>query len=263
MADETDPPEGEEADANTAPAEEQQEPITVDQLATELGWRPKDQWDGPDEDWAPADAFLKKTREINRTLARDLKDLKKQMEGVGKATAAMTARAAAEERARLEAELDRAVEEGDTAAARKATRDLASIAEPSDSPPEGQEFATKHSAWFGKDKEATAYAVNRAGKYAEEGLSPARQIAAVERDMKKHFPDLFPEEKAATKAPVTLGTPQRSVSTTPREKGYATLPPAARKVCDDWVKREKENGNEWATKDMWASSFYESEAANG
>jgi hypothetical protein len=83
----------------------------------------------------------------------------------------------------------------------------------------------------------------------------------VERDMRKHFPDLLKDEEAR-KEPPALAKPQRQASTAPREKGYSTLPPAARKACDDWVSAMKEQGNTWATRETWAATYYE-DATNG
>lgn len=238
----------------------------VETLAVEMGWTPKSAWKGEEADWKPAPVFIKATKDINRNLSRDLKDVKRQVEGIARTSAAMTDRAVAEARTKWEAELDRAVDEGDRDAARQARKELSTLDRQQttvSAPAEGQQFAEKHSAWFNKDAEATTYAVNRAQHYADQGLSPARQLAAVEKDMRGLFPDLFPDEeqREPRKPPPSLGTPNRTARPAAREKGYATLPPEARKACDNWVKQNEHRGA-WVTKDSWASSYYE-EAANG
>lgn len=250
--------------------DEQQAPqlTEVEELAAEMGWTPKDQWKGDEADWKPAKDFVKATKDINRNLSRDMRDLRKQMDGISRTTSAMTERAIAAERERWEAELDRATDEGDRSAVRKATDELNKLekVKPApDTPPEAQDFASRHSSWFNKDQEATAYAIQRAGHYAEQGLSAARQLKAVEKDMRELFPELFSDDagKPNPKPPPAVGTPARTARPAPREKGYATLPPEARKACDKWVEQNKSRGA-WATKDTWAKSYYEDqEAANG
>lgn len=266
MADEDLPPEGEEQDtqdvseAEVEEQDEQNEPNEIEQLAAEMGWRADFDGDGK----VDAKTFLKNTRDINRNLSRDLKDLKRQMDGIGRATSQMTQRAVEEERQRLEKLHEQAVEEGDTEAARQVVSKMRDLPQPQQEvSPEGQAFVEKHASWFGKNTEATNFAAARTEHYAKQGLSPARQLAATERDMKDHFPELFEDEKPKTKAQPTLAAPQRTASAAPREKGYGTLPPAARKACDEWVADQKAQGNTWATRDTWASSFYEQEATNG
>lgn len=272
MADEDLSTEEVETGAENAPENNEPEQLSeVDELAKELGWRPKSEWNGTDEEWTDSRTYLRKSREINRSLSRELKDVKKQIEGIGRATSKMTTQALARQRQELLAARDEAFEAGDKDAFKQIDEALTKLptAEAADAADgmtsEGKEWAEKHSSWFGKDKEATDYAAKRADEYAREGLSPARQLAAVEKDMRKHFPDLFPEEKEpkAVNTPPSLARPQRTATPSPKEKGYATLPPAARKACDEWVRNQTENGNKWASKDTWAASFYEQEAANG
>lgn len=250
-------------------ADEANEPVElseVEQLASEMGWTPKDQWTKDESDWKPAKDFLIATKDINRSLSRDVKDLKKQVDRISSTSAAMTERAIAEARSKWEAQLDQAVDDGDKEAVKKANAELAKLdkAVTPDLAPEGQDFAEKHASWFGKDTEATNYAVNRAGYYADQGLSPARQLKAVEKDMREMFPDLLEPEKQPQKPQPSVAAPTtRAARPAPREKGYATLPPEARKACDAWVKANAHRGA-YATKDTWASSYYEDqEAANG
>lgn len=263
------PPEGEEQERTDAPENEEKPELTeIEQLAAEMGWNPDFEGEGK----VDARTYMRETRDINRSLKKSLRSMERQMEGIGRATAAMTQRELDRQRAELEAAHDRAVEKGDTQAARdaaKAMRELPQDAVEEGPSAEGQDFIEKHSAWFGKNQEATQFSVERVNHYAEQKLSPARQIAAMEKDMRAHFPELFEEAEPAPKPhQPQLGKPQRSVSTAPREKGYATLPPAARKACDDWARMQKDN-NGWddkrvtAAKSNWATHYYEQEAANG
>jgi hypothetical protein len=270
MADLDDAPEiGADEDID-APAEEQVEApelSEVEALASELGWKPKADWKGDETEWRPAADFMRARAEVGRALKKTVRGLEKQVEGISRASATMTERAVAEARQQWEARHDQAVEEGDKDAARQASRELAKLEQQGTSvPPEAQDFAQRHASWFNKNEEATNYAVNRAQHYAEQGLSHARQLAAVEKDMRGLFPELFedPETRPATKSPPSVGAPQRTARPAPREKGYATLPPEARKACDAYVAR---NGTRFASmsatqvRDQWAKNFYEDQEA--
>jgi hypothetical protein len=266
MADENGAPEGADDDVVVSVEDNDAPQLTeIEELASDMGWTPQDAWKGDPDAWKPAKDYVRATRDVNRSLKDSLKRVERQIEGITRTTAAMTDRAVEEARTKWEAELERAVDDGDKAAAKEASAQLrrieANVSAPEGSP-EGEDFAAKHSSWFGKDKEATAYAVNRAEHYASQGLSPARQLAAVEREMKNTFPELFEEEKPQRRQPA-VGEPQRTTRTTPREKGYATLPPEARKACDAWVEGNKHRGA-FVTKEAWSKQFYETqEAANG
>lgn len=241
----------------------------IEEVAADMGWTPKDQWKGDPDAWKPAKDYVRATRDVNKSLKSDLKQLQRQVEGISRATASMTERAIAEARSEWESKLEQAVEDGDKQGVKAAQAELTKLerATPQpDMPPEAQDFAERHSSWFGKDREATEYAAKRADYYAAQGLSPARQLKAVEKDMRDLFPELFDgepaEQRKAPKPPASVGEPQRTVRTQTREKGYATLPPEARKACDAWVASNQHRGS-FVSKEAWAKSYYEQEAANG
>ena len=237
----------------------------VDELAVELGWQPKSKWSGPEDGWTDSKTFLKKSRDLNRSLSRELKDIKKTVEGIGKATAGMTQKAVEAERERLLALREEAFDTGDRDTHAKVDKALAQLDAPQAVPSAAvEDFAERNADWFQKDQEATDYAFVRATFYQNKGITdPAAQLAKVEEDVKKRFPEHFPDAPQARKAPPALGSPQRQVTAQPRDKGIATLPPQARKAAKDWVSTMKENGNAWATEAMWAENYYGQEAANG
>lgn len=263
-----DAPEGVDEEI-AAPVDDQvvSELTEVETIATELGWKPEADWKGDKAEWRPAADFMRSKAEVGRSLKKTVRNLERQVEGISRASATMTERAVEEARQHWEAQHDLAVEEGDKAGAKKASQELAKLENQTvDIPPEAQDFAQRHAAWFHKDTEATTYAITRADHYAKQGLSPARQLAAVEKDMRGLFPDLFeePEVKPAGKAPPAVGAPQRTARPVAREKGYATLPPEARKACDAYVGRNGTrfaNMTETQVRDQWAKDFYEDQEA--
>lgn len=270
MAELDDAPDDGADDDALAPVEDQAdlpELSEVEQIAAELGWKPETDWKGDKAEWRPAADFMRSKAEVGRSLKKVVRGLEKQVDGISRASAAMTDRAITDARKQWEAEHDRAVDEGDKDAAKVAVRELAKLEQQTPpEPPEARDFAERHASWYKKDAEATGYAVNRAQYYADQGLSPARQLAAVEKDMRQLFPDLFdePEAKAPAKTPPSVGTPQRTARPTAREKGYATLPPEARKACDAYVGRNGTrfaNMNATQVRDQWAKDFYEDQEA--
>lgn len=230
----TDQPPADEGGDNDAP-----DPIA--DLATELGWVPKAQFRGNADDWKPADEFIRAGRDIQRNLSRDLRDVKTTVATMARTSAAIMEDRLRAQREELEGRFDQAVESGDTEAARAARTQLArleteapaTVAPPPT--PEGQNFAQKHAVWFNKDQEATNYALARADHYAKQGLAGARQLAAVEKDMKDVFPDLFP---APAKQPAAVHRPSsRSATASNRAKTFHDLPREAQEVARGMVDR--------------------------
>lgn len=215
-------------------------PNPVEALAADLGWSPKDKFRGNPDDWKPADEFIRAGRDIQRNVSRELKEVRSLAENMSRTSAAIVEQQIASKRAELESKFKDAVDAGDTQAAFDTSQQInrlslnaPTVAPPQ--PPEVQDFTRRHASWFNQNEEATAYAVNRSNHYAAQGLSPARQLAAVEQDMKKHFPDLFP---APAKAPPQVRQPPgRTATTSARAKSFHDLPAEAQKVAKDMVER--------------------------
>lgn len=271
MADEVEGLTEAENGAEAAEQQEEWQPSEVDQVAMELGWRPQSEWKGEAGEWVDSKAYLTKTRDMNKSMSKELRDMRKQIDGIGKATSRMTQAAVDAERAKWQEKWDEAFESGDKTGLKAAEKQLAQLDQPQNEGPSdaARDFASRHSSWFEKDDEATGYAFTRASYWQGRGVTdPAEQLAKVEQDVKKRFPELFEDAKETRKAPPALGTPQRSITPQLREKGYATLPPQARKAADQWANAQREN-NGWTDKQVesarsdWAKHYYEQEAANG
>lgn len=225
---------------------EQPAPNPVEGLAQELGWVPKEQFRGNPDDWKPAEDFIKAGRDIQRTLSRDVRSLREQVDTMGRTSAALLEQQLNEQRARLEHAHREAVAADDPQAARQLASRINELdhvtvqaPQPSNEPPtkEGQDWARRN-RWYGTDTEATAYAQSRAMEYAKQGLSPARQLAAVERDMKELFPEHFPAAPPANKPPAAVSTAtSRASGTSSRAKSFHDLPREAQAVARDMAAR--------------------------
>lgn len=256
MADDTLLPEG-EAEGNVAPPENEAPapdlngddraeggdtpPDPIEELAKELRWVPRDQFRGNPEDWKPADEFIRAGRDIQQKVSRELKEVRATVENMSRTSAAVLEQQLAQKKEELEARYTEAVEAGDPNAARQIDRKIASLeaqAPAYTGPPtdEGQRFAERNASWYGKDQEATRYAVVRAQHYADQGVvNPARQLAAVEKDMRELFPELFP--KPAKPAPSVAQPTSRTATTSARKKSLHDLPAEAQAVARDMVER--------------------------
>lgn len=213
-------------------------PPTFEDLASDMGWRPQEQWRGDPEKWKPAHEFIRSTVDVNTKLSSRLKGVEDTLHRVASTSAQLTERAVAEARQKVLTERQEAIEMGDVAGVNAADAKLRSLPEPEPlTPPETQDFQARND-WFGKDQEATAWAVNRAGELAKQGLGPARQLAIVEREAKGLFPELFPEAAPArTPAKPAPLTPPGNRGGKPTAKGFAALPADAQTAALEYEKR--------------------------
>ncbi len=222
------------------------EPVTLEGLAGEMGWRPKEEWKGDPDKWKPAQDYLRSTVDVNRKLGNRLKGVEDQLARVARTSVSITEREVAKERERLMQEREEAFDAGDREAFVRAERELAKVETVATPivPDETHSFVERNANWFQKDKEATAWAVNRANELAATGLGPARQLAIVEREAKTMFPEFFEAEKPKPKA-APLNTPGTRIAATSR-KGFASLPADAQKAALDFEAKRGINREEYA-----------------
>jgi len=267
MADEDLPP-MEEQGAEGVPAEiveqqpdeqpgedTEQQPLTVEDLAADMGWSPKENWRGDPDKWKPAHEFVRHTVDVNRNLSGSIKRLESRVETMARTSAKLTEDAVAKARQDALAERQRAFDEGDNEAFQQAEQKLRQIeAQPAPTPPETQDFVERN-AWFGKDAEATQWATTRAGELAQQGFSPARQLAIVEREAKQYFPEHFEEAaKPAAAKPAPLSRPGVR-SSAPAKKGFSSLPAEVKSAALDYEKRGV------CTKEEYAETYYQFEGS--
>ena len=217
---------------NAAPDDSgSQTPSDIESLATEMGWAPKDQWRGNPDDWKDAKAFLKTTVEINRTLSKDVRELKQTTARMAKASATMMERALAEQREELEARFEAAVAANNPKAAREAQKALSKLDEPGEAADHVSDFAARN-PWFKTDPEAAAfaYAICEANKT----LPAEEQLKLAEEGVRKRFPEHFPKSKAPQPAVADAGT---RAAAQPKGKTFADLPRDAQAACLQFEKK--------------------------
>lgn len=256
MADEQLAPAGElEPDAAPAAGEqapENEAPDPVAALAMELNWKPKDKWEGPEEQWKPADEFIKAGRDISRSMHRELKGLRDQVDRMGRVSSQLLDDKIAERDRYWQGIQAKAVEEGDNALVERAVSERIKLKDqvpaPTGAPPETQDFIARNESWFGKDPLATAHAKQVAQALANEGYPNDVQLREAERAVKKQFPELFPKPK---QAPGVNGPTNRTASATSREKGFADMPAASQAMAKEYQQRHGVKLEDFA-KSYWA-----------
>jgi hypothetical protein len=228
------PPADDAGDTNdNAPAQLNE----VEQLASEMGWAPKDKFTGPEGKWKPAKDFILKGKEISDGLRDTVKDLKRTVEHMAATGAKMTERALKEQAKEIEARFAEAVENKDARGAAKAAQDMedlkATAAKPSTGNPE-RDFAEKN-PWYGSNRKATALAVMVSNEEAAKGADIPSQLAAVEKAVRDEFPELFEGGAKTAPKPAEVHQPAARSTSTTRAKGYADMPADVKKAAEGYV----------------------------
>ena len=225
----------------------------VEDLAREMGWAPKDQWRGDPDQWKDARTFVRSTADINRSISKEVRELRETTQRLAKTSGAIAEREIARGRAELEARFAEAVEAGDVQAANQARREIDQFErtapiEPQEHPAVS-EFKSRND-WYGKHKGASAIAFAECDRLAQAGVfDPEAQLVAAEAEVRRRFPELFEEPKAKDppkRQPVVHNANTRAAPG-PKPKTASALPPAARAAAEDFLRRGRiKNLDEYA-----------------
>ena len=240
-------PEGQEPEGQQPADDEGGSADPVEALASEMGWVPEDKFTGDKSQWKPASDFIRAGREIQRSYARDLTELRRTVDVMSRTQADLLQDRLAEQKRELTEEYNRRVEDGDAAGAFRIGQQLLDVDRRASSPPpaapssEGQEFAERHAAWFNKDKAATARAIQVCTELAAQGVDNAAQLRAAERIIKLEYPEYFQGQSngfgEGRTAPTVAKPGGRSTGGGNRAKGFADMPKQAQDVANDMVAR--------------------------
>lgn len=185
----------------------------VEAKAREMGWKPKEEWDGDSERWMPAEEFVERNErlqkradsiaqaEIKRLEGR-ISELQATINDLGQHMKKADQRAYQKALDDLKAQQREAVEQGDTKAYEQAERQMENLKKDVEAADEagGQQarpdadFRAWHAenAWYDDDVEATVYADQIAPVVARKtGYKGRALYDAVAQEVKKKFPDKF------------------------------------------------------------------------
>lgn len=228
-----------EADAKGAV----EEPPSLEDLASSMGWVPKEKFSGNETDWKPAHEFIRAGKDIQRNLSRELKDVRSTLDTVAKTSAAVLQERLAEQRTELTREYQKAVDSGDHDAAWQAANGIIKIDQTAQTattrpapPAEAIEWQQRNSKVM-TDPLAAQRAVQLCEPYARANYSAGQQLAAIEPILKREFPHLF--ETADTKPPPGGSgfTGSRMNGVTKKGDTYDALPKEAKAYADDLFDR--------------------------
>lgn len=245
-----------EAEPNDKPdpsTDDADDPIA--KLALDLGWTPKDQFTGDPDKWKPAEQFIRDGREIQRSMSRELREVKDTVANMSRVSQTLMEQQIAERDAYWQAKQDEAFEAGDkdgfTAAARERDK-LAKTAKPvNGEPSEVQEFRQRNK-WYESDPLATAFAVNLSAQNAS--LPVPEQLRIVETEVRKRFPEHFP---APAKQPPAVNQPAARGAGRSSGKGFNDMPPEAQKMA---IHLEETRG---VSRDRYVASWFKQQEKVG
>jgi len=242
----------ETVDTEEEPSEEQeavpsQTSDEIEQEARSQGWRPLEEWKGPEEQWVDAETFVQKGREIlpivqakYNTLEEKYSKLQKTLERLNKTNESMLKRQQDYYIEQIEKARNEAIEEGDVDAVKAADDKIKQVrdsyqeeqAEESEEHPAITDFVQKN-PWYGNDKAMTAYANAISTEIAQNHpqASPEERLEILRSEVRNEFPHKFQTTRKKT-PPQVEGA---SASSRPRKakKGtYDALPKEAKEACE-------------------------------
>lgn len=230
----------------------------VESIASELGWMPEDKFKGKKEDWKPAADYIREGKTIQTGMARDLKDVRKQMDTMARTSAAILAERLQAEREKLETAYSQAVEDGDAERARKLGDKIhenegrtKEIQQPNTPPSESVEWVERN-PWFNSHPLARAVALETADRYSRAGKTNAEQLAAAEEEVRRAYPHLFANGQQR-QAPGVSQPGSRSASPGNRAKGFGDMPKEAQDIAKDMVFRGVITDTDAYVRNYWAS----------
>lgn len=233
----------------------------VEAKAREMGWKPKDEWEGDDSNWMDADKFVERNERIKERadgiakaeisrLQREVKELSDTIVEFRDYYSKVEQKAQERALAELKRKQREAVETGDTAAFDAVDREIEGMAKDVASPekkapdspddaPAFREFVSRND-WYNDDIRMTA-AANRYGPelVRTKGYGPndPALYEEVERLVREEFPDKFGNPARKRAAAVESGNTGPG-NKRGGKKGYADLPPEAKASCDKFVKQK-------------------------
>ena len=231
MADEEElpPKEGEEGEVVVA-ADPVGEPVPnpIEALASEMGWRPKEQYEGDPEKWKPADQFIKDGRDIQRTTARELREIRETVGRMASTHSQLMDQQLRERDEFWKAKQQEAWEANDkpTFEQASAIREQIAKAAPQGPPPEVDSWV-KRNAWFTADPVAHNFAVQVCE--LNKNLPYGQQLELAEKEVRKRFPEHFP---APAKAPAQVAaSTTRAAPSRGNGKTFNDLPREAQEAA--------------------------------
>lgn len=223
----------------------------IEQKALEQGWKPKDQFEGNEEDFVTAAEFIRRGELFGK-----IKDIKNEMFSQRQAhseelramhSEMMKMRKSALEQARneLKAQLNATDDKEEavrlTTEVHKVETEIAGVKEPQPQVPQHPAIGAWMNAnkgWYNVDPDMTMEADTAAAIYlrTHPGASPEVIFEVIDKKMRRSFPEKFEGEKKVS-TPPPPAAPDKKVVSKATKYSVADLPDNAKSVMKTLVKR--------------------------
>jgi hypothetical protein len=257
----------------------------IEVKARDMGWAPKDEFRGKPELWVDAETYVERGEHVLPIVKAEKKRLEGEVQTLkGEVSTLQQLVKAGQESieefkkyhdedskrrvetavAKLKAEMKQAREEGDIDREMEASDALAELraAPPAKTNGEAKPDFTKQpwfqgwlqdNAWYGVDKEKTAYAQGQAVFLNMSG-SPLRERAYLDEIAKlvqDKYPDINPRREAAGKVEGARSGSSQSSS----DRSYQDLPADVKTTCDKWGDKLVGPGKSFKTLADWRKKY--------
>ena len=252
--------EGTEGGQEKESINEPDDTLEVESQAKILGWKPKDEFNGPDEKWRDAAEYIQHgkdtlpiLRENNKRLISEIQELKqtfKEFSDYHRSSIEKTKRQSYEKAIKdIAKEQRKAVEDGDVEKFDMLEQEKAKIAEPEPEPEPGHQAPEKSpelikweqaNPWYEGDTIDEIMMTARANEIAavmQAKKMPFEKILeTVSEAMKREYPDHFTNKRASSTA--SVNSPTRSAGAVSGKKGktFDDLDAEAKATCNRFVK---------------------------
>lgn len=246
-------------------------------FAESAGWKPKEAWDGPEDQWQDAAAFAADARKINKVLNKSNQSLRRELEQIkaGQAEYAEFIRAAAKREyddklAHLTVRKAEAISDGDGAEVTRIEREIDTLQPPPKAPgtpPDGVDPTAKaqilewheRNPWYGQDDDKTDLVVAVSTRMRRERPDLVGNIpewfAELDRRLVKTHPTVFGKKRPPMNRSESGNGSGNSRSNGGGKKSYDDLPADAKAACDRFFKQGYLGKDEKAARQEYVNNF--------
>lgn len=195
--------------------------------AREMGWKPKEEWEGDTSNWMPAEDFIERNERLknrgdeilkadNAKLTAELQELKRTVGDLKDHLTKADKRAYDRAIKDLKSRQRQAVEDGDTQAFEQVEREMQDLTKQAEEATPQQQQDQPHpdfpawhaeNPWYGTDPLMSARAEEIAERLSKRGDLQGREFFdAVTEQIKREYPDKFETKRKASSVEGASGT---------------------------------------------------------
>lgn len=205
--------------------------------AMEMGWRPKEEYEGDEASWVSAETFVARQPLFDKIKeqSRTVKNMKQTVDQLMAHNAKVSDAAYKQAVKDLRAKRAEAIREGEIETVTQIEEDLDSMAEDRNAqrqaatpaqPEVSQEFLEwkAQNRWYGDDRVLTHWADSYGQDLLSQGMTPVEVFQEVEKEARKNFPNKFRNPNRDAASAVGNGnTPNKGKSKDPNAEFKATM----------------------------------------